>query len=103
MAQDVHPRGPGRHDPGRRSLLEPAGMTAQEILARIRQKLADQGISWRTETVDTFKAGNPETQISVIATTGMATFNVLKRAATAGRNFVITHEPTFNNHQDQTA
>ena len=36
-------------------------MTAQEIVTRIRQKLADQGISWRTETVDTFKAGNPET------------------------------------------
>src|SRR5215207_11319901 len=103
MAQDVHPRGPGRRDPGRRSLLEPAGMTAQEIVTRIRQKLADQGISWRTETVDTFKAGNPETQISGIATTGMATFDVLKRAAKAGRNFVITHEPTFYNHQDQTA
>jgi putative NIF3 family GTP cyclohydrolase 1 type 2 len=78
-------------------------MTAQEIVTRIRQRLADQGISWRTETVDTFKAGNPEAQVSGIATTGMATFSVLKRAAKAGRNFVITHEPTFYNHQDQTA
>jgi putative NIF3 family GTP cyclohydrolase 1 type 2 len=78
-------------------------MTAQEIVARIRQRLADQGISWRTETVDTFKAGNPDAQVTGIATTGMATFSVLKRAAKAGRNFVITHEPTFYNHQDQTA
>jgi putative NIF3 family GTP cyclohydrolase 1 type 2 len=78
-------------------------MTAQEIVTRIRQRLADQGISWRTETVDTFKAGNAEAQVSGIATTGMATFSVLKRAAKAGRNFVITHEPTFYNHQDQTA
>ena len=78
-------------------------MTAQEIVTRIRQRLAEQGISWRTETVDTFKAGNPETAVSGIATTGMATFGVLKRAAKSGRNFVITHEPTFYNHLDQTA
>jgi putative NIF3 family GTP cyclohydrolase 1 type 2 len=78
-------------------------MTAQEIVTRIRQRLADQGISWRTATVDTFKAGNPEAQVSGIATTGMATFSVLKRAAKAGRNFVITHEPTFYGHTDSTA
>ena len=78
-------------------------MTAQEIVARIRQRLAAEGISWRTETVDTFKAGNPDAQVTGIATTGMATFSVLKRAAKAGRNLVITHEPTFYNHQDQTA
>ena len=78
-------------------------MTAQEIVTRIRQRLADQGIPWRPETVDTFKAGNPQTSVSGIATTGMATFSVLKRAAKAGRNFVITHEPTFYNHLDQAA
>jgi putative NIF3 family GTP cyclohydrolase 1 type 2 len=32
----------------------------------------------------------------------MATFDVLQRAAKAGRNFVITHEPTFYNHEDTT-
>ena len=78
-------------------------MTAREIVARIQQQLAGQKINWRTETVDTFKAGDPETPIAGIATTGMATFGVLRRAAKANRNFVITHEPTFYNHQDQTA
>ena len=78
-------------------------MTAQEIVARIRQQLAAQGITWRAETVDTFKAGDPDTPVAGIATTGMATFPVLKRAAKANRNFVITHEPTFYSHQDQTA
>ena len=78
-------------------------MTAQEVVTAIRQKLADQGIAWRAETVDTFKAGNPEATISGVATTGMATFAVLKRAAKAGRSFVITHEPTFYNHQDATS
>ena len=77
-------------------------MTAQELVTRIRQQLASQGITWRTETVDTFKAGDPDTPVTGIATTGMATFDVLKRAAKASRNFVITHEPTFYNHQDQT-
>ena len=77
-------------------------MTAQEIVSRIQQQLAGQKINWRTETVDTFKAGDPETPVAGIATTGMATFGVLKRAAKANRNFVITHEPTFYNHQDVT-
>ena len=78
-------------------------MTAQEIVDRIRQQLAEQGITWRAETVDTFKAGDPATPVTGIATTGMATFPMLKRAAKARRNLVITHEPTFYNHLDQTA
>ena len=77
-------------------------MTAQEIVTRIQQKLAETGITWRATTVDTFKAGRPETAVRGIATTGMATLDVLRRASSAGRNFVITHEPTFYNHQDQT-
>jgi putative NIF3 family GTP cyclohydrolase 1 type 2 len=77
-------------------------MTAQDLVTRIQQKLAGDGIAWRTQTVDTFKAGRPETEIRGIATTGMATFDVLRRASAAGRNVVITHEPTFYNHQDQT-
>jgi putative NIF3 family GTP cyclohydrolase 1 type 2 len=77
-------------------------MTAREIVSRIQKKLQDLGISWRAQTVDTFKAGAPDTPIKAVATTGMATFDVLRRAAAAGRNFVITHEPTFYNHMDQT-
>lgn len=77
-------------------------MTAQEIVTRIQQKLASLDIAWRPQTVDTFKAGSPDTPVKGIATTGMSTFDLLKRAAAAGRNFVITHEPTFYNHTDQT-
>ena len=77
--------------------------TAREIVERIRGRLADQGVAWRAETVDTFKAGNPDTPVRGVATTGMATLGVLRRAAAAGRNFVITHEPTFYNHLDETA
>ncbi len=58
---------------------------------------------WKTPTVDTFKAGNPDTAVSGIAVTMMATLDVLERAAAANRNLVITHEPTFYNHLDNTA
>lgn len=78
-------------------------MTAQELVTRVQQKLAETGIAWRTPTVDTFKAGRPETSVRGVATTGMATLDVLRRASSAGRNFIITHEPTFYNHQDQTS
>jgi hypothetical protein len=78
-------------------------MTAQQIVARIQDKLSELKIGWRAQTVDTFKAGSPDTEVRGIATTGMATFDLLQRAAAAGRNFVITHEPTFYNHTDQTS
>jgi putative NIF3 family GTP cyclohydrolase 1 type 2 len=32
----------------------------------------------------------------------MATYDVLVRAAAEGKNLIITHEPTFYSHQDQT-
>jgi len=70
-------------------------MTARDIVARIQDRLAAQDVPWRTDGRDTFKAGNPDTQVRGIATTGMATFDVLRRAAAIGKNFVITHEPTF--------
>lgn len=77
-------------------------MTAQEIVTRIQQQLASQGIAWREGGRDTFKAGKPDTAVRGIATSGMSTFDVLRRAAAAGKNFVITHEPTFYNDRDVT-
>jgi putative NIF3 family GTP cyclohydrolase 1 type 2 len=76
------------------------GLTAAEVIARIK---ANIGIPWMTQTVDNVIAGTPETRVRGIATTMMATLDVLQRAAAAGRNMVLTHEPTFYSHQDQTA
>lgn len=73
-------------------------LTAREVIARIQ---AHVGIPWMQQTVDTFKAGNPNTQVKGIAVTMMATLDVLQRAASAGQNLVITHEPTFFNHLDK--
>jgi putative NIF3 family GTP cyclohydrolase 1 type 2 len=75
-------------------------LTAQAVINRIQKNV---GIPWTTPTVDTFKAGDPNTPITGIAVTMMATFDVIQRAAASGKNLVITHEPTFYSHMDQTA
>ena len=72
-------------------------VTAREVVAEIQKQV---GVEWRKETVDTFKAGNPDTAVTGIAVTMMATMDVLQRAAAKGFNFVITHEPTFYAHLD---
>jgi putative NIF3 family GTP cyclohydrolase 1 type 2 len=73
-------------------------LTAREVVARIQARV---GIPWMPQTVDTFKAGNPDAEVKGIAVTMMATLDVLQRAAAAGQNLVITHEPTFFNHLDK--
>jgi putative NIF3 family GTP cyclohydrolase 1 type 2 len=73
-------------------------LTAREVVARIEEHV---GIPWMEQTVDTFKAGNPDAEVRGVAVTMMATFDVLQRAAAAGQNLVITHEPTFYNHLDK--
>ncbi len=78
---------------------QPDKLTAQQVIDRIKQRV---GTPWSAETVDTFKAGSPETRVTGIATTMMATFDVLERAAAAGNNLIITHEPTFYSHLDRT-
>jgi putative NIF3 family GTP cyclohydrolase 1 type 2 len=74
-------------------------LTARQVVRLIQEHV---GVPWTGETVDTFKAGDPDTPVTGIVTTMMATFDVLKRAAAQNANFVITHEPTFYSHQDKT-
>lgn len=72
-------------------------LTAREVITRIQQQV---GVPWQSDTVDTFKAGNPDAPVTGIAVTMMATLDVLQRAAAAGDNLIITHEPTFFDHLD---
>jgi putative NIF3 family GTP cyclohydrolase 1 type 2 len=60
------------------------------------------GVPWRAETVDRILAGDPDTVVRGIAVTMMATLDVIERAVAAGKNMIITHEPTFYVHQDTT-
>jgi putative NIF3 family GTP cyclohydrolase 1 type 2 len=72
-------------------------ITAREVVTEIQNQV---GVEWQKQTVDTFKAGNPDTTVTGIAVTMMATMDVLQRASAKGLNFVITHEPTFYAHLD---
>jgi putative NIF3 family GTP cyclohydrolase 1 type 2 len=72
-------------------------LTAQQVVDRIH---AGVGVPWRPTTVDGIKAGDPATVVKGIATTAMATLEVLRRASAAGRNFIITQEPVFYSASD---
>ena len=72
-------------------------MTANQTIEKIK---ANVGIPWRTETVDKIVGGSGLVPVKGIATTMMATLDVVQRAAAAGKNLVITHEPTFYTHLD---
>jgi putative NIF3 family GTP cyclohydrolase 1 type 2 len=67
-------------------------LSAGQVVERIKQNL---GVPWREGPTDTFKTGEASTPITGIATTVMSTFDVIKKAAAAKKNMVITHEPTF--------
>jgi putative NIF3 family GTP cyclohydrolase 1 type 2 len=84
------------------SVSQSAGgaLTAGQVIDRIK---ANVGIPWRPQTVDNIIAGSPDVPVKGIAVTMMATLDVVERAAAAGRNMVITHEPTFFSHQDTTS
>jgi len=73
-------------------------LTAQEVVDRIKRRV---GIPWLEQTRDTFKAGDPQTAVTGIAVTMMATQAVLQRAAANGQNLIITHEPTFFDDPDK--
>ena len=79
------------------SVAYAAELTAQQVIDRMKK---ESGVTWSAATVDTFKAGDPATPVTGIATCMMATLDVLQRAAAQNCNLVITHEPTFYDHFD---
>lgn len=72
-------------------------LTARDVMNRVIQAT---GAAPPPDTVDTLKAGDPNTIVTGIVTTFMDTYPVLERAVASGRNLIITHEPTFYNHRD---
>ncbi|WP_460915812.1 Nif3-like dinuclear metal center hexameric protein [Spirosoma areae] len=78
---------------------ERQSLTVGQVVDRIKTNV---GIPWREQTVDNLIAGTPEMPVKGIASTMMATLDVLQRAAAKGLNMVITHEPTYYSHQDRT-
>ncbi len=72
-------------------------LTAEAVVRRIRTEL---GGEWPPAGPDGFKAGDPSTVVKGIATTAMATLDVLKQAIKANTNLVLTYEPTFYSRAD---
>lgn len=75
-------------------------LTIQQVIDRIMARIPGDTTG---ETVDTVKIGDAGQRVSGIVTTFMATVEVIERAAWLGANLIITHEPTFYNHEDRTA
>lgn len=73
-------------------------MRAREVYEHLRGM--DGGwVRW-DDTVDTFKAGDPNTEVRGIAVCWMSYVHALQEAEARGCNLVITHEPTFYSHRD---
>jgi putative NIF3 family GTP cyclohydrolase 1 type 2 len=72
-------------------------LTAEAVIRRIQTEL---GGDWEAAGPDGFKAGDPAVIVKGIATTAMATLDVLKQAAKANVNLVVTYEPTFYGRAD---
>jgi len=73
--------------------------TADDAASRI---LAAIGTTPTPDSVDEFLAGDPSTVVTGAVTTMMATVDVLERAVTHGANFIITHEPAFWDHRNES-
>jgi putative NIF3 family GTP cyclohydrolase 1 type 2 len=75
------------------------GPTARQIIAQIQKNVT---CPWSQETVDTFKAGNPDDVVTGIATCMFANMETLRKAVANKCNLIIAHEPVFYNHLDKT-
>jgi len=53
-------------------------------------------------SVDTIKTGDASQECSGIVTTFLANIDVIRQTIALGANLLITHEPTFYNHLDET-
>src|SRR5579862_4023311 len=72
-------------------------LTADAVAKRIQTEL---GGEWPENGADGFKAGDPTLAVKGIATTALATLDVLKQASKANANLVLTYEPTFYGRAD---
>lgn len=73
--------------------------TPEAVVQMIKEQVT---CPWSDKTVDTFKAGDPQTPLKGIAVCMFADMNTLREAVKNDCNFIITHEPVFYNHFDET-
>lgn len=74
--------------------------TIQDVINLIMEEIP--GAPWEP-TVDTVKSGDVTQPVRAVLTTFLATQRTIDYAARHGVNLIITHEPTFYNHLDETS
>jgi len=74
-------------------------VTADQLIQSI---IKMTGAATIPNTVDVIKEGDLSTPVNGIATCMFATMDVLKQAVDKGCNLIITHEPVYYNHLDET-
>jgi putative NIF3 family GTP cyclohydrolase 1 type 2 len=72
-------------------------LTARMAIQRIQSEMGGESPA---TGADGFKAGDPATVVKGIATTAMATLEVLKHAVNSNANLILTYEPAFYGRQD---
>ena len=77
-----------------------AEITAGQIIERMQKNL---GVPWKDSGADMFYAGGPDTRITGIATTWTASLDVLRRAAEANLNMILSRESPNWLHDSATA
>ncbi|MGB5317798.1 Nif3-like dinuclear metal center hexameric protein [Eudoraea sp.] len=73
--------------------------SAQEIIYQIILRTGTERLK---STVDKIIVGDPETPVKGVVSCMFATMEVLEKAVAINANLIITHEPTFYNHFDNT-
>lgn len=67
-------------------------MSAEQMIDLIHKQAI---VGWPQSRAAGLKAGNAEVPVRGVATTAMATMDVLRQASKAGLNLIFTNEPTF--------
>ena len=75
----------------------PPQLTVQGVIDII---MKDLGGVIASTSVDTIKAGKPDTVVTGIVCTMFATMDIIAQAKKLNANFIIAHEPVFYNHTD---
>lgn len=72
------------------------------VAGDVERHLRSLASPWQypADTVDTFKAGGPETPVSGIAVAWLPFTWALHKADELGCSLFVTHEPTFYDHED---
>ncbi|RIX49380.1 transcriptional regulator [Paenibacillus nanensis] len=73
--------------------------TVQEVI----EKLIEPAGLRLESTVDTLKSGRLDAQVGKAAVAFTATYTVIRQAVEAGADLLVTHEPTYFNHLDDSS